>query len=234
LPHTGLEAFIYVYSWVAIVYTLDFICETIVETKIDSQPLCMIFRLYFYLLYFIFYRNLFARLRNVEQFMAIQLFSLAWVCIFYPVRMSAKVHEKLCSWFGMTQDYESYKKTVGQIFYARTIAENVTMVGFLCWMNLLHFGPNAPVYPYFQFEGYPGDPYTYRLTMICSVGVWATELFAAYVTRWSFKRFYKHSITREAVLDFQRYPDTVLAMMLVSVHVMQAMLLALFHLEFQH
>ncbi|RKP27818.1 hypothetical protein SYNPS1DRAFT_12107 [Syncephalis pseudoplumigaleata] len=234
LPHTGMEAFVYVYSWVGIVYALDFICETIVEDKIRSHPLCTVFRLYFYLLYFIFYRNLFARLRNVEQFALIQVASSIWVSIFYPLRMTPKAHRFLQKWFGMTRDYDDYQKMLGQLFYTRTIAENVTMLGFLCWMNAIRAGPNAPVYPYYQFEGYPDDPYTYELTMICSVGIWISELTTAYVTRGLFKAYFRHSITREAVTDMQRYPDTVLTMILVSVHVMQSMLLALFQLDFKH
>ncbi|RKP07672.1 hypothetical protein THASP1DRAFT_16702 [Thamnocephalis sphaerospora] len=234
LPRTGVEAFFYVYTWVGAVYALDFICETIVEEKIRSYPLCSVFRLYFYLLYFIFYRNLFARLRNVEQFALIQIASSIWVCIFYPLRMTKTTHNFLVRWFGVTRSFEDYQKMVGQLFYTRTVAENVTMVGFLCWMNVLHFGFNAPVYPYFQFEGYAGDPYTYRLTMICSVGIWVTELASAYVTRWIFKRHFRHSITREAVHDIQCYPETVLTLILVAVHVMQGMLLALFQLNFEH
>ncbi|KAI9595791.1 hypothetical protein BDF19DRAFT_422246 [Syncephalis fuscata] len=234
LPHTGIEAFIYVYSWVGIVYAIDFVCETIVEEKIRSHPLCTVFRLYFYLLYFIFYRNLFARLRNLEQFVLIQAASSIWVMIFYPLRMTRTTHRLLQRWFGVTRDYDDYQKMLGQLFYTRTIAENVTMLGFLCWMNAIRASSNFPIYPYYQFNGYEGDPYTYERTMICSIGVWVSELVTAYVTRGLFKAYFRHSITREAVMDMQRYPDTVLTLILVAIHVMQSMLLALFQLNFKH
>jgi hypothetical protein len=234
LPHTGIEAFIYVYSWVAIVYAVDFICETIVEEKIRSYPLCTVFRLYFYLLYFIFYRNLFARLRDLGQYTMIQIASSIWVMIFYPLRMTRTTHRLLQRWFGVTRDYDDYQKMLGQLFYTRTIAENVTMLGFLCWTNAIRASQNASVYPYYEFNGYDGDPYTYERTMKCSIGIWISELITAYVVRRLFKTYSRHSITREAVMDMQRYPDTILTMILVSVHVMQSMLLALFQLEFKH
>ncbi|KAI9230637.1 MAG: hypothetical protein DHS80DRAFT_26571 [Piptocephalis tieghemiana] len=231
LPHSGIEGLLYVYSWVGAVYALDFVVEGLVEAKIRSYPLCNVLRLYFYLLYFIFYRNLFARLRDVEQFAMIQIASSVWVTILYPMRMTRPVHRFLSRFFSVTDDYHAYIRTIGQSFFARNLAENASMLAFLSWVTLLHFGPNAPVYPYFAFDT-QGDPYTYRLTMTASLGVWASELISSYITRTIFKRHFGHSITREAVKDMKRFPEMIPCLILVILHVLMDMLLALLKLHF--
>ncbi|KAK9695916.1 hypothetical protein K7432_012741, partial [Basidiobolus ranarum] len=125
---SSVAGVIYIYSWVITVYTLDWITEYIVETRIRSWALCYIFRLYFYMIYFIFNRNLFARLRSIDQFVLIQLSSSVWVVINYPFRMSRFFHRILVRYFRMERSYEEYIKNVGRALFIRNIAEDVSML----------------------------------------------------------------------------------------------------------
>lgn len=232
-PHrSGLYALIYVYSWVSVIYLLDFLCETIVDERIRCHPLSEVLRLYFYSVYFVFYRNLFVRLRDVQQFVMIQIASGLWVMTFYPIRMSSVVHSFLSRYFGASPNYETYQREVGQVFFTRNLAENATMFGFICWMNILHFGPNQAVYPSFQFNN-PRDPYDYKITMWASCVIWISELTCSYLTRMMFKKLYGHSITREAVRSFQRFPEGISARVVVMVWVLMGMLVALIGLHFE-
>lgn len=222
---------VYVYTWVITVFILDSITDYVVESRIRSWALSHIYKLYYALIYFVFYRNLFIKLRSPEQFYTVQIGSSIWVLINYPIRMSKLVH-RITTWFGSRRPYSEYCKNVGRSFFIRNLAENVSMVGFLCWVNVLHFGPNSRVYPYFD----PFDPgldqsTSYPLTISASLGVWGCEIFSAFLTRRAFKAIYNHSVTREAVQDFYRYPDIIWAMVLVTIHVLQDMLLALIDLD---
>jgi len=51
--------------------------------------------------------------------------------------------------------------------------------------------------------------YTYHLTLLCSLGVWFSELTSAWLTRESFKRYFGLSVTREAVGVFLGEPNVV-------------------------
>ncbi|ORX99749.1 hypothetical protein K493DRAFT_212260 [Basidiobolus meristosporus CBS 931.73] len=229
-PQSWVAGVVYVYSWVITVYTLDWITEYIVETRIRSWALCYIFRLYFYMIYFIFYRNLFARLRHMDQFILVQLASAVWVVVNYPFRMSRFFHRILVRFCGMERSYEEYIKNIGRAFFIRNIAENVTMMAFLGWVIILNFGPNAKLYPYLKFK--EDETYNLDITLWASTIVWGCEIISSYFTRLSFKKIYKHSITREAAQDFLRYPEIVVVMVLVIIHVLQDMLLALLELRF--
>ncbi|KAI9297546.1 hypothetical protein K502DRAFT_287777 [Neoconidiobolus thromboides FSU 785] len=229
-----LDGIIYVYTWVVTVFILDFICDYIVETRIRSWALSHVYRLYFALIYFVFYRNLFIKLRSAEQFYTVQICSSLWVIFNYPLRMSKFVYN-ITKWFGSKRKYEDYCKNVGRSFFIRNLAENASMVGFLCWVNILHFGQNSRVYPHFgKFDPditNPGNNNFYPLRITASLGVWVCELLSAFITRLIFKKVYDHSITREAVQDFYRYPEVIRAMILVTIHVLQDMLLALINLQ---
>ncbi|OZJ04988.1 hypothetical protein BZG36_01742 [Bifiguratus adelaidae] len=233
LPHKAIDAFVYVYSWIGFIYFLDLITDWIIEVKIRSYPIASIFKLYFFMIYFIFYRNLFARLRSIDQFVLIQVGSSLWVCIFYPITMTNLVYS-IVTYFGTTLTYEQYQKKIGRSFYLRNLAENVTMLGFLCWLNVIHFGPNLPAYPYFRFDDVntEGNPYTYQLTFLASLGVWLSELISSFITRLIFRLAFRRHITKEAVNDFKQYPEMMVAFTCVMVHVMQDMLLALLKLNF--
>lgn len=232
LPHTPLEAFFYVYSWVAAIYIMDAITDYILYRKIRSHPLASIFKLYFFMIYFIFYRNLFARLRSVDQFAIVQLASFLWVCIYYPVAMTPQVHHVLVKYIGVRLTYKEYKEKIGRSFYLRNLAENTTMLGFLCWVNILHFGPNRAAYPYFHMDDQDGSPYNHNLTVIAALVIWTSELTSAYITRLTFKKAFDFSITQQAISEFERYPEMIIGFVLVMVHVLQNILLALIKLDF--
>ncbi|KAJ2843993.1 hypothetical protein GGI22_007027, partial [Coemansia erecta] len=112
-------------------------------------------------------------------------------------------------------------------------AENATMLGFLCWVSVLHFGPNRRHYPYFRFE--PKDDefnYEYSLTVRASAYAWASELAASRVVRFIFRHAYTLDVGSEAVYDFRRYPHVVPVLVLVTVHVLQNILFGMIHLDF--
>ncbi|KAI9504043.1 hypothetical protein BX070DRAFT_200992 [Coemansia spiralis] len=235
LPHTTKDGFYYVYSWIATVNILSALASWVVTTKIRSWPLQYIYTLYFFTTYFIFYRNLFARLQNPEQVVFLQLGSSLWVVLIYPLRMASPVYRilaSICRW-GDDYSYETYVRQLGRAFFLRTKAENATMLGFLCWVTILHFGPNSRHYPYFKFE--PKDDefnYEYGLTMRASIFVWASELAAGRIVRFIFRHAYGLNIGSEAVYDFRRYPHVVPVMVLVTIHVLQNILFGMIHLDF--
>ncbi|KAJ1930922.1 hypothetical protein FBU59_006884, partial [Linderina macrospora] len=88
LPHTTADGFYYVYSWIVTVNLLSLVASWVVGTKVRSWPLTYIYTLYFFMTYFIFYRNLFARLQDPKQVVYLQLGSSLWVVFIYPVRMA--------------------------------------------------------------------------------------------------------------------------------------------------
>ncbi|CAG8556782.1 21635_t:CDS:2 [Cetraspora pellucida] len=193
--HTGVDAFVYVYSWLATIYILDAVTEYIIESRVKSYPLQFTFKLYFFMIYFIFYRNLFARLRDPDQYILIQAASSLW-------------------------DYDEYKKQCGRSFFIRNLAENATMIGFICWICIIHYGPNYDVYPYFKFNE-AGNPFDFYLTLKMSCIIWAFELASAGITRSIFRKAFKHSISKSAVKDFDEYPEMVVAMIVIIIHVLQ-------------
>ncbi|KAF9953629.1 hypothetical protein BGZ72_005261 [Mortierella alpina] len=229
--HTTIEGLIYVYTWVGTIYILDAITDYIVETRVRSYPLSSIFKLYYFMIYFIFYRNLFVRLRSYEQFLVIQLASSFWVCIFHPICMTHTVYRTLVYLFGITRTYEEYKRQVGRGLFLRNLAENVTMLAFLCWVNILYYGPNAKIYPYFQFKDLNVE-YDHDVTVYASLGIWASELISNFINRTICKRLMGHHVTKEALKDFKEYPELIVAFVLVMVHILQDMLLSLLHLNF--
>ncbi|KAI7870360.1 hypothetical protein BDF14DRAFT_1879334 [Spinellus fusiger] len=234
LPHTSLDAVLYVYSWVGAIYVMDTITDYIINRRICSHPLATVFKLYFFMIYFIFYRNLFARLRSVDQFAIVQLGSFLWVCLYYPLVIAPHTHQLWVRLFGITLTYEEYRDKIGRSFYLRNLAENTTMLGFLCWVNILHFGPNRAAYPYFYFNDRVSEesPYTHQMTFIAAVIIWSSELTSAYITRWTFKRYFHHSVTEQAIKEFTHCPEMIIAFVFIMIHVLQNILLALIKLDF--
>ncbi|KAJ1921960.1 hypothetical protein H4219_000307 [Mycoemilia scoparia] len=218
LPHSSFVGLQYVYSWIGIIYILDAITAWIITVKVQSWPLLYIYQLYFSITYFIFYRNLFARLRTPSQVVLVQLGSSLWVVFIFPFRMARWVHRLLCRVFGFDTTYDEYVRSLSRVFFLRNVAENVTMLGFLCWVSILHFGPNKKAYPYFQFNQKYDDPnnhYSYELTMMASALVWLSEIVASRVVRVIVRLIYSHSISNSVVRDFMRYPNMIPAMILI-------------------
>lgn len=239
---SNLDGIIYTNGMMAAIYICDWIVEWIIDVKItpspvmslsnyspttSSPPLIYIFRLYFYMLYFVLYRNVFARLR-FAQFLFIQASSSLLVVCMYPLQMAQTTHSLLARWFGINPDYEVYIRRIGRSFFIRNIAENATMLGFLAWCSILHFGNNAQVYPFFKFVDIDTDPsaliidqlqqefaaasYSYQTTIIYSVSAFAFELVTGFITRKIMLRRFGISITREAVAEFERHPYIVVSM----------------------
>ncbi|KAJ2036811.1 hypothetical protein H4S03_003393 [Coemansia sp. S3946] len=235
LPHTTKDGFYYVYSWIVTVNILSGTASWVVNTKIRSWPLQYIYTLYFFMTYFIFYRNLFARLQNPEQVIFLQLGSSLWVVFIYPVRMAKWVYQVMayvCGW-GEDYPYETYVRQISRTFFLRNKAENATMLGFLCWLTVLHFGVNRKHYPYFQFEPENDEfRYEYSLTLRASIYVWISELLSSFVVRLLFRWIHKQDTGEETVLDFRRYPHVVPVMVLVTIHVLQNILFGMIHLDF--
>ncbi|KAG9067063.1 hypothetical protein KI688_012975 [Linnemannia hyalina] len=229
--HTTIEGLFYVYTWVGTIYILDAITDYIVETRVRSYPLSSIFKLYYFMIYFIFYRNLFVRLRSYEQFLVIQLASSFWVCIFHPICMTHTVYKTLVYLFGISRTYEEYKRQVGRSLFLRNLAENVTMLAFLLWVNILYYGPNAKIYTYFKFEDLNVE-YNHDVTVYASVGIWTSELISNFINRMICKKYLGHHVTKEALKDFKEYPELIVAFVLVMVHILQDMLLSLLDLNF--
>ncbi|KAJ2725255.1 hypothetical protein GGI07_001388 [Coemansia sp. Benny D115] len=235
LPHSTKDGFYYVYSWIATVNILSATASWVVSSKVRSWPLQQIYLLYFFMTYFIFYRNLFSRLQNPEQVVFIQLGSSLWVVFIYPVRMARWVYRCqafICRW-GDDYPYETYVKQLGRAFFLRNKAENATMLGFLCWVTVLHFGPNSSHYPHFQFKRTDDEfNYKYNLTVRASMYVWICELLSGRVVRCLLRWIYKRNISTEAVQDFCRYKHVVPVMVLVTIHVLQNILFGMIHLDF--
>ncbi|KAI8882094.1 hypothetical protein K501DRAFT_187584 [Backusella circina FSU 941] len=110
----------------------------------------------------------------------------------------------------VTLTYEEYKEKIGRSFYLRNLAENTTMLGFLFWVNILHFGPNRAAYPYFHMDDRDGNPYNHNLTFLAAIVIWTSELASSYITRTTFKKAFNHSITQQAIREFKRYPEMII------------------------
>lgn len=174
LPHTSMEGTAYVTFWMITVHILGAIVQWIMTEKVRSRSLLYAFKYYYFMVYFIFYRNLFARLRSFDQFALVQLLSSMWICIWYPITMSRPFLRILNHFNSRPSSYEMHVEKVSMYFYLRNTAQHTTMLAFLGWLSILHFGINQPLYPLFSFDD--KDPYNYRLTMFGSLAIWASEI----------------------------------------------------------
>lgn len=199
--------------------------------KIGSYPLGVVFKLYFMLTYQTYVRALYARLRSPSQFVYLQLLSSTIVVIWSPLMMTTHFHRFLCFLNLNGQSYNDWRKNIGRSFFLRGIAENVSMAAWLGWVVVLHYGYNKNIYPYFSFED-KRDPYTFSLTFWASLATWGAELLANWIVRKIMKRHLGFPVTREAIADFQKFPELLPAVGLVSVHVLTSMLLSIVRLRF--
>lgn len=231
LPHTSLETVMYVWGWIATIHILDITTGWILGAKVGSYPLCFCFKLFFALTYQTYVRALYARLRSPSQFAYLQLLSSSIVVIWSPLTMTDIFHRSLI-WLNLNgQDYDEWKKTVGRSFYIRGLAESVSMVAWLGWVIVLHYGWNTKVYPYFSFKD-KTDPYTFSLTFWASLATWGCELVAGWIVRRIMKYAFGFHVTNEAVRDFCAFPELLPACMAVSLHVLQNMLFSIVRLRF--
>ena len=118
----------------------------ILGSKVRSRALLFLYKLFFQLVYHVFYRNLvsslptsdghvadeqFARLRTPSQFAVVQILSSISVFIIFPLQMTKLWHRTLQIVIGYPSPWEEHAESVAIGFYCRSLAQNVTMVGFL-------------------------------------------------------------------------------------------------------
>ena len=231
LPHTTLDGLIYVYSTHFLVLILDSIAEHIIITKINSKPLLTVFRLYFNLISFSFNRFLFLRLRSVQQFAIIQLSQSLGVMLLYPLQMTRQYHLFVSDYFWTDRTYEEHKKRVCWSFFLRNIAENSTMLLFLACLPCIHLGRNNLLYPLFQFNN-PADPYTFNLTVFCSLAIFASELLTTLITRRNLRVWFGVTDTKSLGEELTKSsPHVVSGLLAGIVQISMTMLVALVDLN---
>ncbi|CAO1635671.1 unnamed protein product [Sympodiomycopsis kandeliae] len=232
LPHTGLDGTAYVTFWMTTVNLLAVISHWILEDKVRSRALLFANKYYYFLVYFIFYRNLFARLRSFDQFALVQLLSSFWVCIWYPLSMTSLFH-RITQYFNpKPKSWEEYVESVGLAFYVRNLAQNTTMIAFLGWVSILHFGKNQHLYPFFAFDDQK-DPYNYQLTMLGSGAIWGSELLTSLIARLICKWLFEVDVTNLGLDEFREFPELLPTCLWTTVHVLMDMLLFLIKLNFR-
>ncbi|PKI83281.1 hypothetical protein MVES_002949 [Malassezia vespertilionis] len=180
LPHTGLDGTLYVAFWLVTVNVLSTLSQVVLGDKVRSRALQFVSKFFYFMVYFIFYRNLFARLRSFDQFALIQLLSSAWVCLWYPLTMSRTWLRFLNKFNPRAVPWERHAEKMSLFFYLRNMAQHTTMLAFLGWLSLLHFGINRRMYPFFAFDD--KDPYNYKLTMQGSLVIWVSECISNWAT----------------------------------------------------
>lgn len=143
------------------------------------------------------------------------------------------------------KSWEEYVEGVGLAFYLRNLAQNVTMVAFLGWVSILHFGRNQKLYPFFSFVDTTGqddannpndnddDPYNYRLTMLGSLAIWASELLTSFLARCLCRWTMGVDVTNLGLDEMREFPDLLPTCVWTSVHVLMDMLLFLIKLNFR-
>ncbi|GFZ50827.1 hypothetical protein JCM24511_08585 [Saitozyma sp. JCM 24511] len=233
LPHTSLDAGTWVWSWIITVQLLAQLSFFILGAKVRSRALLFLYKLFFQLVYHVFYRNLFARLRSPSQFATVQLLSSALVVVLFPLQMTKAWHRVLQVVVGYPQPWEDHVDNVATSFYLRGLAQNVTMVGFLGWLTILHFGPNSQIYPFFRFSPTPEDPYTFQMTFIASCVIWGTELLSSFVARRVMSLAFKVDVSQVGMDEMREYPELVPACGWASVHVSMNLLMFLIKLNFR-
>ncbi|GAA5913265.1 hypothetical protein JCM5296_007337 [Sporobolomyces johnsonii] len=232
LPHSNIDGLVYIWTWIITVNVLNSVSNWILQRKVRSQALVFVFRFYYFLVYHVFYRNLFARLRSPDQAAWIQLLSSSFVIVWYPLSMSRTFHRVLKWSTGMPMEWPEYAHNVGSMLYLRNASENVTMVAFLGWLSILHWGPNQQIYPFFAFEN-RYDPYTYRLTLTASLVIWATELVSSYLARLVCWIAYDIDVTNIGLNTFREHPELVVTCIWAATHVLMDILLFLVKLNFR-
>ncbi|CAD6886464.1 unnamed protein product [Tilletia controversa] len=231
LPHTSFEGTAYVTFWMITVNCMALASHWILEEKVRSRALVFVFKYYYFLVYFVFYRNLFARLRSFDQFALIQLLSSFWVCVWYPFSMSGICHRIVQYFNPEPKSWEEYVEAVGLAFYLRNLAQNTTMIAFLGWVSILHFGNNQQLYPFFAFAD-KSDPYNYQLTMLGSLAIWASELITSFVAREICKWAFHVDVTALGLDEMRAYPEIVPTCVWSTIHVLMDMLFFLIKLNF--
>ncbi|WFD29640.1 hypothetical protein MSPP1_000650 [Malassezia sp. CBS 17886] len=231
LPHSGIGGTLYVAFWMLTVQVLSAATQTILVEKVRSSALQLVFRLYYYMVYYIFYRNLFARLRSSDQFALVQLLSSAWVCVWYPVSMSAWWHRLEQRFVSRPLSWDEYVEKVSVFFYLRNLAQHITMLAFIGWISLLHLGVNEPLYPFFAFRD-TDCVYSYRLTLLGSLAIWASEILSMWAAAGLCALLYNVDLVRLGLAEMHAFPELLPTCVWTSLHVLMNMLFFMIRLDF--
>ncbi|ORY80526.1 hypothetical protein BCR37DRAFT_335360, partial [Protomyces lactucae-debilis] len=231
LPHSSADVLLYVYVWVACIYVLDSLTSFIIEAKIECYPLNFMFRLYYALTHQIYVRNLYARLRSPQQFAVVQGASSFITVIIAPVVMTSIVH-RLVKWATRSDiDLEQYRKNSARGFYLKTWAANTTMLAFLGWVTILHFGSNKAAFPYYDFAR-DGEAYSWELTFIASGAVWCCEILSCWIARRIMQYSFDLNVDKTMQEDLKTFPDLLPAGIVLTVFVLMNILMSTVHLSF--
>ncbi|RXK36320.1 hypothetical protein M231_06405 [Tremella mesenterica] len=215
------------------VQLLSYVSLYILSSKVRSRALLFVYKLFFQLVLQTYTRNLFARLRSPSQFATVQLLSSISVIILFPLQMTKQYHRLLQIFIGYPQSWEEHSDSLATTFYCRGLAQNVTMVGFLGWLSILHFGPNQQIYPFFRFSPTPDDPYTYSLTFTASLVIWGSELISSFIARQIMSFSFDVDVTNVGLNEMREYPELVPACGWASIHASTTLLLFLCKLNFR-
>ncbi|KAK6542773.1 hypothetical protein TWF694_006715 [Orbilia ellipsospora] len=232
LPHDNKETVIYVYSWVGTILALDGITGWILSSQVQSYPLEFVFKLYFSLTYYTYIRTLYARLRSPSQFAILQLLSSSIAILLQPVYISHRFHTLLTTLNLTSTSYSEHTKLIGRSFFVRGLCENVSMLAFLGWIVVCHYGPNKEIYPYLSFQGEEGNGYTFEFTFWASLVTWGLEIVSAWIVRRIFWWGWEFGVTGEGKRDFVDFSGLVIASVAVMVHVLMNMVMSIVRLRF--
>jgi hypothetical protein len=231
LPHTSADVLIYVYGWVACIYILDSLTAFIIQAKIECYPLSFMFRLYYALTHQIYVRNLYARLRSPQQFAVVQGASSFITVIVAPVVMTSVAHRSIVLLTQSDANLEDYRKNSARGFYLKTWAANTTMLAFLGWITILHFGGNKEAFPYYDFAQ-NGEAYSWELTFIASGVVWCCEIVSAWLARCIMQYCFELNVDKLMQKDLKTFPDLLPSGIILTVFVLMNILMSTVHLSF--
>ncbi|KAK6340046.1 hypothetical protein TWF730_001821 [Orbilia blumenaviensis] len=245
LPHNNRETVIYVYSWVGTILALDGITGWILSSQVQSYPLEFVFKLYFSLTYYTYIRTLYARLRSPSQFAILQLLSSSIAILLQPLYISRRFHSLLTYMGFSSTTYGEHVKLTGRAFYLRGLSENVSMLAFLGWIVVLHYGPNRLVYPYLSFQNNNNnnnnnngndnnneDGYDFNLTFFASLITWSLEIISGWCVRRIFWYGWEFGVTGEGKRDFVDFEGLLVATCAVMCHGLMNMLMSIIRLKF--
>ncbi|BFZ55463.1 hypothetical protein PYCC9005_002504 [Savitreella phatthalungensis] len=257
LPHGPADTLLYVYTWVGVIYTLDFVTGLVVDRYIDSYPLLFMFKLYYALTHQIYVRNLYARMHTPEQFALLQGASSLLTVVVTPVVMHGWTHYIASQLSYSPVSLSTWRRNAARSFYVKSWAANFTMIAFLGWCTILYLGPNRRAYPYFDFDSPLPTPITttstsidwdrlrrpgswkpttgddlFRLTIGASVCVWLCEGVSRWLAKLVLRAMYGVRPERELRRDLRRFPDLLPASVVLLVFVAINMLMATVRVAF--
>ncbi|KAF3918154.1 hypothetical protein ABW20_dc0101350 [Dactylellina cionopaga] len=234
LPHNNKETVLYVYSWVGTILALDGITGWILSAQVQSYPLEFVFKLYFSLTYYTYLRTLYARLRSRTQFAILQLLSSSIAIFLQPLYISQTFHRFMYRLNLTSTTYSEHTKLVGRGFFLRGLSENVSMLAFLGWIVVLHYGSNREVYPYLSFTSSEvlDNGYSFEFTFVASLITWGLEIVSGWCVRRIFWFGWEFGVTGEGKRDFMDFEGLLVASIAVMVHALMNMLMSIVRLKF--